>query len=183
MIPCVLTPGNWIAIVAVAFTVLIALLSCWSTFKHWQGKIDTGIDHLGQQIKTLDEKFDKYVLRPLATSKSPLTLTEAGRKIIERPKVQEFIKNTFEQVMMHMNSSKFDSAYQAQEKLFSVMNDFKEGAYKINLENEAFETGQHIDILMKVIAIGIRDEVFARLNLKVEDIDNSEPKIEKAASS
>lgn len=59
--------------------------------------------------------------------------------------------------------------------LFEVVDKFKTERYKINLENEAFETGQHIDILMKVIAIGIRDEVFARLGLKVDEIDNSKP--------
>jgi hypothetical protein len=74
-----------------------------------------------------------------------------------------------------MKAVKYESAYQAQEKLFDVVDSFKTGRYKINLENEAFETGQHIDILMKVIAIGIRDEIFARLGLKVEDIDNSKP--------
>jgi hypothetical protein len=74
-----------------------------------------------------------------------------------------------------MQQTPYESAYQAQEALFSVVDSYKTGSYKINLENEAFETGQHIDILMKVIAIGIRDDVFSKLNLKVENIDNSKP--------
>jgi len=34
-------------------------------------------------------------------------------------------------------------------------------------ENIAFNESLHIDILMKVIAIGIRDEVFKHLNFKI----------------
>jgi hypothetical protein len=172
---CVLTLTNWISIGAIVITIVIGLLAFWSSLRYWQGRTEACLTHLGERIKTLDEKFDKYVLQPLATSKSPLNLTDMGRKIFNRPKIQEFVKDNTEEIISKMKETKFDSAYQAQEMLFEIVDKFKTERYKINLENEAFETGQHIDILMKVIAIGIRDEVFARLSLKVDDIDNSKP--------
>jgi c-di-AMP phosphodiesterase-like protein len=175
MILGVLTSGNWLTLIAIIVPTAIIILTIWSNLKHWQVGIDTSIKYLTNRVEKLDEKFDTYVLIPLANSKSPSNLTDLGRKIFNRPKIQEFVKDNTEEIFSKMKAVKYESAYQAQEKLFDVVDSFKTGRYKINLENEAFETGQHIDILMKVIAIGIRDEIFARLGLKVEDIDNSKP--------
>ena len=179
MIPGALTSANWISIIAIVVPLIILFLAFWSNLRYWQGRTETSIVHLGDRIKTLNEKLDKYVLQPLANSKSPLNLTELGRKIFNRPKIQEFVTDNTEEIFLKMKETKFDSAYQAQEMLFDVVDKYKAERYKINLENEAFETGQHIDILMKVIAIGIRDKIFARLGLKVDDIDNSKPTAEK----
>lgn len=175
MTVCALTLTNWISIGAIVISIIIGLLAFWSSLRYWQGRTEACLTHLSERIKTLDEKFDKYVLQPLATSKSPLNLTDLGKSIFTRPKIQEFVKENIEEIALKMKEVKYDSAYQAQEMLFDVVDRFKTERYKINLENEAFETGQHIDILMKVIAIGIRDDIFARLGLKVDDIDNSKP--------
>ena len=186
MILCEFTSGNLIALCSIITVVILALLGLLGKILYKGGVLDKGISSLeasldkgistiDKRFDKLDEKFDKYILQPLATSKSPLNLTEPGRKIFERPKIQEFVKDNTEEIFLKMQEIKFESAYQAQEKLFEVVDVYKTGRYKINLENEAFETGQHIDILMKVIAIGIRNDIFSRLGLKVEDIDNSKP--------
>lgn len=181
-----LTSGNLIAIGSIVTVVILALLGLLGKILYKGGvldkgisslevALDKGISNLDRKFDKLDEKFDKFILQPLATNKSPLNLTEPGRKIFIRLKIQEFVKDNTEEIFLKMKETKYESAYQAQEKLFEVVDSYKTGRYQINLENEAFETGQHIDILMKVIAIGIRNEIFAKLGLKVEDIDNSKP--------
>lgn len=181
-----LTSGNLIAIGSIVTVVILALLGLLGKILYKGGvldkgisslevALDKGISNLDKKFDKLDEKFDKFILQPLATNKSPLNLTELGRKIFIRLKIQEFVKDNTEEIFLKMKETKYESAYQAQEKLFEVVDSYKTGRYQINLENEAFETGQHIDILMKVIAIGIRNEIFAKLGLKVEDIDNSKP--------
>ncbi|HUX56013.1 MAG TPA: hypothetical protein VMV77_03500 [Bacteroidales bacterium] len=186
MILGILTSGDWIAICSIGTVVILAFLGLlgkiifkWGALDKGitslEGVLDKGITSLDRKFDKLDEKFDKFILQPLATNKSPLNLTEPGRKIFIRLKIQEFVKDNTEEIFLKMKETKYESAYQAQEKLFEVVDSYKTGRYQINLENEAFETGQHIDILMKVIAIGIRNEIFAKLGLKVEDIDNSKP--------
>ena len=183
MILGTLTSGDWIAIGSICVALMLTLLGFlgriiykWGTMdKEIQG-LDNGIKNIDKKFDRLDEKFDKYILQPLASSRSPLTLTDTGQAIFNRPKIQEFVKAKTNEVIEQMKKTPFGSAYQAQEKLFEVVDSYKTGDYKINLENEAFEAGQHIDILMKVIAIGIRDEVFSALLLSVEDIDKTEPK-------
>lgn len=181
-----LTSGNLIAIGSIVTVVILALLGLLGKILYKGGvldkgisslevALDKGISNLDRKFDKLDEKFDKFILQPLATNKSPLNLTEPGRKIFIRLKIQEFVKDNTEEIFLKMKETKYESAYQAQEKLFEVVDSYKTGRYQINLENEPFETGQHIDILMKVIAIGIRNEIFAKLGLKVEDIDNSKP--------
>jgi len=186
MIQCVLTPGNWISIISIGTVIILAFLGLLGRILYKGGVLEKGLSNLEvnfekgfsnlyRKFDKLDEKFDKYILEPLANSKSPMNLTKEGQKIFNRPKIQEFVTDNIEEILKKMEEVSYESAYQAQERLFNIVDSYKTGRYQINLENEAFETGQHIDILMKVIAIGIRDKVFARLRLKVEDIDNSAP--------
>ena len=187
MILSVLTSGDKIAIISIGSFVLLAFLGFMGKIIYkWgcldkgvanlESALDKGISSLDKKFDKLDEKFDKFILKPLATGRSPLNLTTEGRKIFARPKIQEFVKANTEEIFLKMNEISYESAYQAQEELFKIVDLYKNGRYKINLENEAFETGLHIDILMKVIAIGIRNEIFSRLKLKIEDIDRSDPK-------
>ena len=170
-----LNAGNWIAIISIAVVIVIAFLGLLGNMLYRQGGLDKGLAMLDGKISNLDKKFDEFILRPFATSKSPLTLTDKGNEIFNRPKIQEFVKASTFDIVSKMKLLKYDSAYKAQEQLFSIVDSYKEGNYKINLENEAFETGQNIDTVMRIIAIGIRNDVFDQLNMKVEDIDNSDP--------
>jgi len=174
MIIDTLTTGNWIAIISIVTIVILAFLGLLGTIIYRQGSLDKGVANLDRKFDKLDEKFDKFIIQPLANNKSPLKLTESGLNIFNRPKIQQFVKANLEEITLKMRSNTYDSAYQAQEKLFAIVNSYQTEKYKINLENEAFETGLHIDILMKIIAIGIRDEIFAKLNVKIEYINNGD---------
>lgn len=181
MILASLTPGNWIALATILVTIIIAFLAFYGNMKTWQGKTDTSIENLAARVNRLDEKFDKYIMNSLATSKSPLKLTDEGLKIFNRPKIQEFVKAKLEEIIQRMKEVPHESAYRAQEALFNVLGYYKTGDSQVILENEAFETGQHIDILMKVIGIGIRDEVFTKLGISTDEIDKTDPNIKDPA--
>lgn len=181
MILASLTPGNWIALATILVTIIIAFLAFYGNMKTWQGKTDTSIENLAARVNRLDEKFDKYIMNSLATSKSPLKLTDEGLKIFNRPKIQEFVKAKLEEIIQRMKEVPHESAYRAQEALFNVLEYYKTGDSQVILENEAFETGQHIDILMKVIGIGIRDEVFTKLGISTDEIDKTDPNIKDPA--
>jgi hypothetical protein len=170
-----LNAGNWIAIASIAVVIIITFLGFLGKIIYDQGSLNTGFKMLDVKIDKLDKKFDEFILKPFATSKSPLTLTDKGNEIFNRPKIQEFVKANKNDIISKMKALNYDSAYKAQEKLFTIVDSYKGGNYKINLENEAFETGQNIDIIMRIISIGIRNDVFNQLEMKVEDIDNSDP--------
>ena len=141
----------------------------------WE-RVDGNIYKIDKKVDRLGDKFDNYLMQALVKNSSPLNLTDMGRKMFAREAIQEFVSKKFADIIAKMQEHKFETAYQAQESLLSVVDGFKEDAtYKTILENEAFQTGQHIDILMKVIAIGLRDRVFESLKLNVHDIDTSDP--------
>ena len=137
-----------------------------------QGFIDKGIFGLDKKVDRLDDKFDQYILKPFTQTKSPISLTPEGLEMFNSSIIQEFVEANFEEIFLKMKKKTYGSAYHAQENLFAIVGSYKTGKDKINLENEAFEKGQHIDILMKIIAIGIRDKIFAKLGLNVEEINN-----------
>ncbi len=171
-----LTSGNWIAICTIGMAVIIAILGGIGRMLYKQGGLDKGVDNLDKKFDRLDEKFDKYVMRALAQGSSPLNLTDNGRKIFEDPFLQEFIKDKLEEIINQVKSYKTESAYQAQKVLFAIVDNYKKDPnYKIGFENVAFNYSEHIDILMKVIAIGIRDNVFSHLTVDVSQIDDGDP--------
>ena len=169
------TTGNWIAITAIAVPVIGAIFVGIGRMLYKQGKMDNVIEGLIKKVDTLDEKFDKYVMGPLAKGSSPLNLTKKGRELFDDSYVQQFVKNEFDEIISQVKSTRAESAYQAQEVLFTVVDKYKENPkYKVDLENVAFNSGQHIDILMKIIAIGIREDVFSHLTVDVADINETE---------
>jgi hypothetical protein len=172
MVLAQLTPGNWIAIlVPVGLTFLGAL----GTIIYRQGGLDKSVATVERKIDKIDEKFDKYLLRNLASSQSPLVLTPEGLKIFNREAIQQFIKDVMSLIIDRMKNTQHENAYRAQESLFTVVDSFKNSPYQTILENEAFQTGQHIDILMKLIAVGIRDQVFKEIGFTPDEIDKTDP--------
>jgi hypothetical protein len=173
MILATMTEGNWIAILVPTG---LAFLAALGTIIYRQGGLDKSVAGVERKIDKIDEKFDKYLLRNVMKSKSPLSLTDEGLKIFRRDKIQVFVKSSFEEIVQKMKDIPHESAYRAQDALFGVLVVYgKDSRYQSILENEAYETGQHIDILMKIIAIGIRDEVFSRIGMSTADIDATDP--------
>ncbi|GAI94156.1 unnamed protein product, partial [marine sediment metagenome] len=116
-------------------------------------------------------------------AKSPFNLTESGLKIFRRPVIQEFVSNKLDEIINKIKTYKIGSAYQAQELLFAIVDAYKNHSdYKIQLENEAYKVSQHIDVLMKIIAIGIRDDVFKHLPVEVSQINKTDPPKDKKSS-
>lgn len=174
-----LTMGNLISIGAIIGTAILALLAMLGKLLYNMGGLDKSVSNLDKKFDKIDEKLDKYIMTPLANSKSPVKLTDLGLQIFDRQKIQEFVKANYDEILTKMKSFKLSSAYEAQEKLFTLIDGYKNGKYKNELESEAFETGQHIDILMKVIAIGIRDRLFSEINFNIADIDKNNPESPK----
>lgn len=183
MILLTLSAGNWIAISTIIVGVVSSVLALIGKILYRQGGLDKSVNNLERRVENIDkkvdkidEKFDKYLLQPVSNSQSPLKLNDLGNKIFEREEIQNFVKKYLPEIVKKIKSYKFHSAYEAQEILFSIVSSYKEGESKTSLENAAYDSAQHIDILMKVIALGIRDEIFKDLEYDVDDIDKSDPK-------
>ena len=171
-----LTAGNWISIFV---PIGILFLGAMGTIIYRQGGLDTLVTGMDKKMDKLDEKFDKYLLREVSRSSSPLELNETGKKIFNREEIQNFVSINLDDIIVSVRSYTLHSAYQAQEILFDVVEQYKKGAYRTILENAAFESAQHIDILMKIIALGIREQVFKELKFEIEEIDDDDPSKKK----
>jgi len=171
-----LTTGNWIAIVSIASVIVITILGGIGRMLYKQGVLDASVENIDKKFDRLDEKFDKFLLLPLARGSSPINLTEDGEELFNHPKIQDFVNKKTDEIINKVKSFKIESAYQAQELLFDVVDQYKnDPEFKVGLENVAFAYSQHIDIIMKVIAVGIRDRVFEHLDFEIEQIDNDDP--------
>lgn len=172
MLLATLTAGNWIAILVPSG---LAFLAAMGTIIYRQGTLDTSVKRMDRKLDRLDEKFDKYLMQPVSQSASPLELNDLGKKIFNKPEIQKFVEANLQSIIDKVKSYKLHSAYQAQEILFDVVDEYKKGSYRTILENVAYESAQHIDILMKVIGLGIRSEVFKHLDFEEREIDEGDP--------
>lgn len=167
-----MSTGNWIAIFV---PIGVVFLGAMGTIIYRQGGLDAIVKDISKKMDRFDEKLDKYLMQPISQSSSPLELNTLGRKIYSRPEIQKFVSKNLNEIISKVKKYKLFSAYQAQEVLFDVVDSYKKGPDRTELENAAFESAQDIDILMKVIALGIRDEVFKHLEYEINDIDGDDP--------
>ncbi|NQU87434.1 MAG: hypothetical protein HQ541_16900 [Mariniphaga sp.] len=169
--------------VALIITGVLALMGTLASLIYKQGNIDGKIiavsdkvDVVDYKVEKLSDKFDNFLMRPWAEGQSPVKLTKLGVDIYAKEQIKKFVAEKFDEILSRLNDAKPISAYGAQEQLFDIVNSYKnDKEYKVILENEAFKAGQHIDILLKVIAIGMRDEVFNQLHFNVDHIDETNP--------
>lgn len=100
----------------------------------------------------------------LSKSNSPKVLNEAGLRALEASRIGSFVNEQYEQIISKVRNAKPRNAYQAQEALIHVVNQFKHEAFCIEmLQEAAFASGYDIDSLLFVAALSIRDRVIVEL--------------------
>jgi hypothetical protein len=172
MILAEMTTGNWIAILVPSG---IAFLGALGTIIYRQGGLDKSVLSIDFKIDKLSDKFDNFLLSSYTQKKSPLQLNEFGLKIFKDPEIQEFVKSYYEAFKNSLIELKPESAYQAQERLLEIVDKLKfEANCQKKIENFAFNAGIQVEILLKVIAIGIRDQILSEIGFSPEEIDKTE---------
>jgi hypothetical protein len=178
-----LTTGNWIAISAITVTAGLALLGTLGKLLYDQGALNSSVKAIDSSVKTIDgkvdklaDKFDNLLLGKFTQSKSPLQLNENGLKIFNEPEIKEFVKKYYDLFKNNLIALNPETAYQAQQKLLEVVDKLKfEPDCQKMIENFAFNSGLQVEILLKLIAIGIRDQILSEIGFSPDEIDKTEP--------
>lgn len=143
-------------------------------------RVETTLGFIQKTMDQLAQKGNKLIIDPYTKSHSPLSITDAGREMMERLGVGEMFENNWSRIDEFIEDKlEYKNPYDIQEFLIQQAVVYPEKFLqpeeidKIKLD--AYNTGVNIVPYMKVIAILARDRYFAEHNILVEDVDKHDP--------
>lgn len=140
------------------------------------GFMQKSIDSLAKSI----QKENKLIIDPYTKSHSPLSITEAGREMMDRLGVDDMFEKNWPRIEAFIEDKlEYKNPYDIQEFLIQQAVVYPEKFLQIDeidkIKLDAYNTGVDIVPYMKVIAILARDRYFAEHNILVEDVDKHDP--------
>lgn len=140
------------------------------------GFMQKSIDSLTKSI----QKENKLIIDPYTKSHSPLSITEAGREMMDRLGVDDMFEKNWPRIEAFIEDKlEYKNPYDIQEFLIQQAVVYPEKFLQIDeidkIKLDAYNTGVDIVPYMKVIAILARDKYFSEHNILVEDVDKHDP--------
>ena len=140
------------------------------------GFMQKSIDSLAKSI----QKENKLIIDPYTKSHSPLSITEAGRKMMDRLGIDDMFEKNWPRIEAFIEDKlEYKNPYEIQEFLIQQAVVYPEKFLQIDeidkIKLDAYNTGVDIVPYMKVIAILARDRYFSEHNILVEDVDKHDP--------
>mgnify|MGYP007011373928 FL=1 len=143
-------------------------------------RIETTLGFIQKTMDQLAQKGNKLIIGPYTKSHSSLSITDAGREMMERLGVGEMFEKNWLRIDEFIEDKlEYKNPYDIQEFLIQQAVVYPEKFLqpeeidKIKLD--AYNTGVNIVPYMKVIAILARDRYFSEHNILVEDVDKHDP--------
>ena len=120
--------------------------------------------------KDLKEIRDKVIAcetslkerEPLTKRKSPVSLTDSGKKLLNNSKADKFIDENFDDLYKKIEDKKPKTAYDIQELSKEVLKEIKNEDKFIVLKDFAFKEGIEIDDIILVASFYLRDKVLEK---------------------
>lgn len=140
------------------------------------GFMQKSIDSLAKSI----QKENKLIIDPYTKSHSPLSITEAGRKMMDRLGVDDMFEKNWPRIEAFIEDKlEYKNPYDIQEFLIQQAVVYPEKFLQIDeidkIKLDAYNTGVDIVPYMRVIAVLARDKYFSEHNILVEDVDKHDP--------
>ena len=140
------------------------------------GFMQKSIDSLAKSI----QKENKLIIDPYTKSHSPLSITEAGRKMMDRLGIDDMFEKNWPRIEAFIEDKlEYKNPYDIQEFLIQQAVVYPEKFLQIDeidkIKLDAYNSGVDIVPYMKVIAILARDRYFSEHNILVEDVDKHDP--------
>ena len=140
------------------------------------GFMQKSVDSLAKSI----QKENKLIIDPYTKSHSPLSITEAGRKMMDRLGIDDMFEKNWPRIEAFIEDKlEYKNPYDIQEFLIQQAVVYPEKFLQIDeidkIKLDAYNTGVDIVPYMKVIAILARDRYFSEHNILVEDVDKHDP--------
>ncbi|WFE87231.1 hypothetical protein [Parabacteroides chongii] len=150
-------------------------------------RIETSLQFMQKSIDSLAQsiqKDNKFIIDPYTKSHSPLSITIAGRNMIERLEVDKMFERNWERINSFIeDNASSKNPYDIQEFLIQQAVVYPEKFLQSDeidkIKIDAYNTGVNIVPYMKVIAVLARDKYFSEHNILVEEVDKHNPSNKK----
>lgn len=159
---------------------LIGGLTAFFTIGQYKAKVDRALSDIDKLENGQKEIRDKVVAcetslkerEPLTKKKSPVSLTERGKKFLTDSKGGEFIDNNFDELFDKVESKSPQNAYDVQEFSRQVVESLEDDTRINAIKEFLFKDGSTLDDLFTVMSVYLRDKILIKKNWNVDDIDN-----------
>lgn len=126
--------------------------------------------------KRVDEVFKLIAANSVTIARSPRQLNDSGLKILAQSGIKKIVDTHEAEIVDTVKSKHPKNAYHAeQEVVNAVLELCKDKDIRATIEQGAYNTGSMPQVVTYVGAIYIRDKVFRKIGMKVQDIDNHKP--------
>lgn len=168
-----LSSDNWIAIAGIVITIVGGLV--FLIFR--SGTVVEKINNVETRLSKVEIRLDGLWERYFSVNKSPVQLNDNGLKVLEDSGIKKIVEDRFKIIVDKVKEKNPQNAYQAQEFVKNIVEDFKNDiSLKNILENGAFKSGVDVFTILFVGAIYIRDKVLIQVGFNIDDIDKFQPK-------
>jgi len=151
------------------FLSIIAILL--GTIGYFIKRILDKTDKIGDDVADIKPKVKILWELQFAGGKSPLTLNEKGKDILNKSGVKELVDRRLIQLIESIREKNPKNAYQVQEFAKEVMFNIKSNPEILpNLQKGAFDTGVDVDSVLFVGSLYLRDLALPKFNCRLEDI-------------
>ena len=113
---------------------------------------------------------------PLTMRKSPISLTERGKQLLNESGAKKFVDLNFDLLFKKVEEHAPKTAYDIQEYSGKVLSELKNDDIIIPLKEYAFKEGLEITDLITVAGIYLRDKILEKNGIDSNEIDKDDPK-------
>lgn len=149
-------------------------------------RIETSINYLQKNIESLSQSLQSnnkgIILDPFTQTHSPLSITQAGREMMNRLGVQEMFLKNWERINQlitdHVEQKNpYDIQQFCLEQAVVFPEKFLNEDNLNTIKLDAYEKGVLLASYMRVIAVLARDKYFQEHNIDVSEVDKNDPNI------
>jgi len=163
------------AIVNILITILVSVATVAFKLAKYQEKVDSlkeekdkaiaKVDALRTDVDTLKAfkvNAQKFIDKSLYEAKSPLKLTELGKKIVSENGFETIFETVKDDLVAKLEALKPDTKYDAQEKARGLLDSLKDYPAFAPIEAAAFKNGTDFGQILRAGGILLRDYYFTK---------------------
>jgi hypothetical protein len=150
----------------------------------YKNKVDNNcedIDEIRDEIREIRDKViaSETLLKerePLTKRRSPVDLTDRGTRILRDSGGRKFVDDNYPELKQAVERHNPATSYDIQEWSRKVIDELKQDSRLNPLKEYLFKEGLEISAAVEVLGIYLRNKILAEKGIKIDDIDNHEPK-------
>lgn len=159
-----------VPLINIALGGLVAWLTVWAKMAKYQQKVDdlkedkitmmTKLEGLRTDVDTLKEfkvSAQKFIDKSLYESKSPLSLTDFGKKLVDESGFVGIFEIAKTDLVTKLNTKNPKTKYDAQEMARQLMDELVDYAPFAPIKDYAFKSGTDFGQILRAGAIILRD--------------------------